>query len=199
MVEAVGVDAETVKLIDISGGHDLVGLSGPLPCDGDERPEQSARRELSRVSNAQIGFEDRTKRRCNGAVVRGIGSINVAANESMAAVVLGNAILMHIPSGQYGANAIAVDPERGARLRICPFPHGTKEWFGVRQNNNLLHAIYQSAHLFNRCQGTVFVKARHRIVDNNDLVGQVGLLFQGREEERERERVAVTRAQGSAK
>lgn len=179
MVEPIGVFAETIQLIDILDGHDRVTLVGPLACHVDELAERGAGRELRWIGDAQIGLAYRTKRLCDGALVRGIGGPEIVPDKLMASVVRGDAILIDVPSRQGGTGSIADDPERSAHLPVRAFPYGAKEPPGVRHHNDLGHTAHQSAHLLHGCQGTMLVETGHRIIYDNNLVSEVGILLQG--------------------
>ena len=60
-------------------------------------------------------------------------------------------------------------------------------------------SVGQTPNLLNRRQGAVVVQARDRVVDHDDLVSEIGILVQRREEESQRERFAVAGTQSAAK
>ena len=59
-------------------------------------------------------------------------------------------------------------------------------------------AFSEASYLLNRRQSPVFVEARNRVVDDDNLIGDVRVLVQRREEERERKGIPIARAESVA-
>ena len=54
----------------------------------------------------------------------------------------------------------------------------------MREHDYLVHPGGKRLDFLARSQSAVIVEARHWIVDDHDLVRQIGVLFQGRKKER---------------
>ena len=53
----------------------------------------------------------------------------------------------------------------------------------------------QPIHFLQGVEGPMLIQARHRVVDNDDLLSASRIVLQAREEERQGQRIAVTSAQ----
>jgi len=67
------------------------------------------------------------------------------------------------------------------------------------ENDHLSGAFREPSNLLSRRQGPMFVQTRDRVVNYDNFIGQLRILVERREEERQSQSIPITRAEGILK
>src|SRR5438874_1391405 len=67
----------------------------------------------------------------------------------------------------------------------------------MREDYHLVDLVDQPAHLLNGCERSVLIEARHRIIDNDNLMSQPRVLFKRCKEKCECQSITIARAQSA--
>jgi hypothetical protein len=63
------------------------------------------------------------------------------------------------------------------------------------QDDDLFNAVGKPPYLLNSREGSMFIKTRHGVVNDDDPVGQLGIPIERRKEEGQSERISVACAE----
>jgi hypothetical protein len=92
--------------------------------------------------------------------------------------MLRDAVLIHIPRADGRARAVTRDFKRCPLVGIGTLPDAAEKRFVVREDNNLRRAVSEPAYLLDGCERAMLVQAVDRIVDDDDLSGERGVLVE---------------------
>src|SRR3546814_20196591 len=129
VVEVVRVFDQVSEFVGVGPVEDLIGRTQPLDAQVTEGPQQHSRREMLRIGYAQKGLDHRPEGDRYKPVVRR-GASDMLAQQRVPPVMLGNAVLRHIPRPDGRARPVEGDLKRRAQGRICSPPSniGKASW-----------------------------------------------------------------------
>src|SRR3546814_5838992 len=99
VVEVFRVFDQVSEFVGVGPVEDLIGRTQPLDAQVTEGPQQHSRREMLRIGYAQKGLDHRPEGDRYKPVVRR-GASDMLAQQRVPPVMLGNAVLRHIPRSE---------------------------------------------------------------------------------------------------
>lgn len=159
----------------------------------DKTAEHCARRKVRLERDATVTLQNGTQRGADDGGRAFVLFVKVAQRRKMSVVVVLLPLLF-----TFGLQRVfGTESRKFKAKRLFDFQFAAnlfQKGLGVRRDDKLAALALQSGDMLRRRAHAMFVQARERVVENDDRVFQIRIVFQRREKVRQRQRSAVARA-----